>query len=192
MNASETFFIGIVVQVIVGVLQFAAAVLFIYRWQKNSWRFSNLMNIREPLARAYCSLSSVLTNQQRLSAETDEILKSHDRERIQKIIVQSQDEILNFSIEHFKAKFWMRGAENAQLDVLFNRLRDVWTTLRTGNGDGEAALTGLRKEIRVRYTNRILMLTVPAGAMTTGGGKAFPIPPSPTSPHSWAQARSLD
>ena len=147
MDAIDIATLGIFVQILVAVLQFAAAVLVIYRWQKNSWRFTNLMNIREPLARAYCSLSSVLTNQQRLAEETDEVLKSHDRERIQKIISQSQDEILNFSIEHFKAKFWMRGAENTQLDVLFDKLREVWKTLRTGSGDGEAALVGLRKEI---------------------------------------------
>ena len=147
VDAIDIATVGIFVQILVAVLQFAAAVLVIYRWQKNSWRFTNLMNIREPLARAYCSLSSVLTNQQRLAEETDEVLKSHDRERIQKIISQSQDEILNFSIEHFKAKFWMRGAENSQLDVLFDKLREVWKTLRTGSGDGEAALDGLRKEI---------------------------------------------
>jgi hypothetical protein len=33
----------------------AAVILFVYRWQRNSWQFANLMKIREPLARAYCS-----------------------------------------------------------------------------------------------------------------------------------------
>jgi len=147
MNSTTAFTVGILVQIILAVLQVSVLFLFVYRWQKNSWRFTNLMNIRDPLARAYCSLSSVLTNRKRLAEETDEALKNHDRARIQKIISESQDEILEFSIEHFKAKFWMRGAENSQLDVLFDKLREVWKTLRTGSGDGEAALDGLRKEI---------------------------------------------
>jgi hypothetical protein len=139
--------VGILVQIILAVLQVSVLFLFVYRWQKNSWRFTNLMNIRDPLARAYCSLSSVLTNRKRLAEETDEALKNHDRARIQKIISESQDEILEFSIEHFKAKFWMRGAENVQLDLLFDKLREVWKTLRTENENAEEALNGLRKEI---------------------------------------------
>jgi hypothetical protein len=151
MSAATIFIIGVTVQVIIAILQFAAAIIFVYRWQKNSWRFTNLMNIREPLARAYCSLSTVLTNRQRLAEETDEKLKEHDRERIQKILSQSQDEILEFSIAHFKAKFWMRGVENIQLDVLFDKLRDVWKILRTENEPtthADESLNNLRKEIQ--------------------------------------------
>jgi hypothetical protein len=147
MNPTTVFIVGISVQLIVALLQIAAAFIFVYRWQKNSWRFSNLMNIREPLARAYCSLSDVLRAHNRLAAETDPALAEHDRARIQKSLSGAQDEILNFSVEHFKAKFWMRGLENTQLDILFDKLRDVWKTLRTENQTGDEALNSLRKEI---------------------------------------------
>jgi len=105
------------------------------------------MNIREPLARAYCSLSDVLRARNRLAAETDPALAEHDRVRIQKSLSGAQDEILNFSVEHFKAKFWMRGLENTQLDILFDKLREVWKTLRTESQNGDEALNSLRKEI---------------------------------------------
>ena|ERR1700728_4732426 len=147
MNPTTIFFIGIFVQLAVAILQVAVAFLFVYRWQKNSWRFSNLMNIRGPLARAYCSLSAVLLARQRLAGETDPTLADHDRVRIQKNISAAQDEILNFSVEHFKAKFWMRGVENTQLDVLFDKLSDAWKTLRSEKGNADDALNGLRKEI---------------------------------------------
>jgi len=148
MSATTTFIVGILVQITLAILQVTVGIIFVYRWQKNSWRFTNLMNIRGPLARAYCSLSSVLTNRKRLAEETDQTLKNHDRARIQKILSQSQDEILEFSIEHFKAKFWMRGVENAQLDLLFDRLREAWKTLRIENEGGEEAIDHLRKEIQ--------------------------------------------
>ncbi len=147
MNPTTAFILGIIVQLIVAVLQVSVAFLFVYRWQKTSWRFSNLMNIRGPLARAYCSLSAVLLARQRLAEETDPKLADHDRARIQKNISAAQDEILNFSIEHFKAKFWMRGVENTQLDILFNKLSDVWKTLRTEKENAEDALNSLRQEI---------------------------------------------
>ena len=148
MSATTTFIVGILVQIILTILQVTVGIIFIYRWQKNSWRFTNLMNIRGPLARAYCSLSSVLNNRKRLAEETDQTLKIHDRMRIQKILSQSQDEILSFSVEHFKAKFWMRGIENAQLDLLFDKLREAWKILRTENENADEALDNLRKEIQ--------------------------------------------
>lgn len=147
MNPTTTFIVGIAAQLVVAGLQVGVAFLFVYRWQKNSWRFSNLMNIRGPLARAYCLLSAVLSARQRLAEETDPTLAEHDRARIQKTLTGAQDEIVNFSIEHFKAKFWMRGIENTQLDILFEKLRDVWKTLRTENQNADDALDGLRKEI---------------------------------------------
>ena len=147
MNPTTMFLIGVVVQLVIAVLQVAVAFLFVYRWQKNSWRFSNLMNIRGPLARAYCSLSAVLFARQRLAQETDPTLAEHDRARIQKTISGAQDEILNFSIEHFKAKFWMRGVENTQLDILFDKLSSAWKAVRTENETADSALDGLRKEI---------------------------------------------
>jgi hypothetical protein len=147
MNPTTAFILGVIVQLVVAILQVSVAFLFVYRWQKTSWRFSNLMNIRGPLARAYCSLSAVLLARQRLAEETDPTLADHDRARIQKNISAAQDEILNFSIEHFKAKFWMRGVENTQLDILFDKLSDVWKTLRTEKENAEDALNSLRKEI---------------------------------------------
>jgi hypothetical protein len=147
MNPTTAFALGILVQLIVAILQVSVAFLFVYRWQKTSWRFSNLMNIRGPLARAYCSLSAVLLARQRLAEETDPNLADHDRARIQKNISAAQDEILNFSVEHFKAKFWMRTVENTQLDILFDKLSDVWKTLRTEKENAEDALNSLRKEI---------------------------------------------
>ena len=59
MTPNLTFFIGILVQVTLAVLQVSVLVMFVYRWQRNSWRYGNLMKIREPLARAYCSLAAV-------------------------------------------------------------------------------------------------------------------------------------
>jgi hypothetical protein len=152
MTPTTTFILEITVQFLVGFLQVAVAFLFIYRWQKNSWRFSNLMNIRGPLARAYCSLSDVLRARNRLAAETDPNLAAHDRERIQRMLVGAQDEILNFSVEHFKAKFWMRGQENTELDILFDKLREVWRILRTESGNGDEALDSLKREI-LRFDN---------------------------------------
>ena len=147
MSPTTMFIIGIVVQLVIAILQVSVAFLFVYRWQKNSWRFSNLMNIRGPLARAYCSLSAVLSARERLAQETDPTLAEHDRARIQKTISAAQDEILNFSIEHFKAKFWMRAVENTQLDVLFDKLRSTWKAIRTENETADDSLNGLRKEI---------------------------------------------
>ena len=148
MNSTTTFVIGIIVQVFVASLQVLVVFLFVYRWSKNSWRFSNLMKIREPLARAYCSLSSIARIRKRLATEpADQATANHDRERILKVISLAQDEILDFSVEHFKAKFWLRNAENAQLDVLFDKLSAVLLTLRTEKADADAALSDLRKEI---------------------------------------------
>ena len=59
MSTNATFAITITVQAMLAIGQILVAFLFVYRWSKNSWQFSNLMKIREPLARAYCSLSSM-------------------------------------------------------------------------------------------------------------------------------------
>src|ERR1700733_2678597 len=127
MNSTTTFFVGITVQIALGILQVLAVVLFVYRWQRNSWQFSNLMNIREPLARAYCSLSAVVRARARLAEDQGDAIKSaHDADRIQMYLAASQDQILNFSVEHFKAKFWLSDKANHQLDILFDKLRDEW------------------------------------------------------------------
>src|ERR1700679_2834162 len=117
MNSTTTFFVGVTVQITVGVLQVAAAILFVYRWQRKSWQFSNLMKIREPLARAYCSLSAVVRARGRLAEDVNDKVKAgRDAEVVHQYLTASQDEIVNFSVEHFKAKFWLSHVENAQLD----------------------------------------------------------------------------
>jgi hypothetical protein len=151
MNSTTTFVVGITIQALLAIGQILAVILFVYRWSKNSWRFSNLMKIREPLARAYCSLSSIARIRKRLAGEpADQAVANHDRERILKVTTMAQDEILDFSVEHFKAKFWLRGAENTQLDVLFDKLSSVLLGLRKEKGtdqEVDAALNDLRKEI---------------------------------------------
>ena len=72
MNPATTFFVGITVQVALGILQVLALVLFVYRWQRRSWQFSNLIKIREPLARAYCSLSAVVRARARLVEDIED------------------------------------------------------------------------------------------------------------------------
>ena len=148
MNPTTAFFVGIVVQISLGVLQVSALVLFVYRWQRHSWQFSNLMKIREPLARAYCSLSAVVRARSRLSEDAgDEVKVGHDGERVHQYLAAAQDEILNFSVEHFKAKFWLSDAENRQLDVLFERLRQEWRAVRNDAEHPEDHLDDLRQEI---------------------------------------------
>ena len=148
MTSTQTFFIGITVQIGVGVLQVAAAVLFVYRWQRSSWRFSNLMKIREPLARAYCSLSAVVRARSRLVEDRDDpALAEHDRGRIQQYLADSQDRIVDFSVEHFKSRFWLTPDENQQLDVLFNKLRDEWQAVRNKVENPQDHLDDLRREI---------------------------------------------
>src|SRR5271168_3382746 len=106
MNSTTTFFVCITVQVIVGIAQVTAAVVLVYRWQRRSWQFSNIMKIREPLARAYCSLSAVVRARSRMREDhADPTKAGHDAEIIHQYLVASQDEIVNFSVEHFKAKF---------------------------------------------------------------------------------------
>src|ERR1035441_4513828 len=108
MNSTTTFFVGIIVQVVLGVLQVLVLVVFVYRWQRRSWQFSNIMKIREPLARAYCSLSAVVRARVRIVDDNGDKAKAeHDRELMQKYLEGAQDEIVNFSVEHFKAKFWL-------------------------------------------------------------------------------------
>src|SRR5258707_9360358 len=131
MNSPPPFFVGIIVQLTLGIGQVAAVILFVYRWQRNSWQFSNLMNIREPVARAYCSLSAVVRARARLAEDQgDEAKARHDAERIHQYLTASQDEILNFSVEHFKAKFWLSEKANHQLDILFDKLREEWQAVR--------------------------------------------------------------
>lgn len=148
MNPTTTFYVGITVQITVGILQAAAAVLFIYRWQRQSWQFSNIMKIREPLARAYCSLSAVVRARARLADDAgDKTKAAHDTELIQQYLAACQDEILNFSVEHFKAKFWLSEVQNRQLDVLFDKLREEWKAVRNDVSNPEDRLDDLRHEI---------------------------------------------
>jgi len=148
MNSTLTFFVGIVVQVALAILQVAVVVVFVYRWQRNSWRYSNIMKIREPLARAYCSLSAVVRAHDRLMQDQgDATLTEHDYVRLHHYLAATQDEIVNFSVEHFKAKFWMVEAENRQLDILFDKLRDAWNRLRHPLDDPGPMLDDLRHEI---------------------------------------------
>ncbi len=148
MSSTTTFFVGITVQIALGILQVAAAILFVYRWQRNSWQFSNIMKIREPLARAYCSLSAVVRARARLLEDAkDKIKTAHDEELIHQYLVASQDEILNFSVEHFKAKFWLSHHQNTQLDALFDKLRLEWKAVRNDVANPEDHLDDLRREI---------------------------------------------
>jgi hypothetical protein len=148
MNATTMFFLGITVQITVGIAQVLAAVLFVYRWQRQSWQFSNLMQIRAPLARAYCSLSAVVRARARLKEDAgDQVKALHDRDDIHRYLVDTQDQIVNFSVEHFKAKFWLSNAENTQLDVLFDKLRVEWKAVRNDVENPEDHLDDLRQEI---------------------------------------------
>jgi hypothetical protein len=148
MTSTAMFFTGIFVQLLVGILQVSAAIVLVYRWQRQSWMFSNIMKIREPLARAYCSLSAVIRARHRLADDiADETKSVHDEELIHQYLVASQDEILNFSVEHFKAKFWLTAVQNQQLDVLFDKLRDEWRAVRNAVPNPEGQLDDLRREI---------------------------------------------
>jgi len=148
MHPTTTFFVGIFVQLAVGTGQVAAAILFVYRWQRDSWQFANLMKIREPLARAYCSLSAVVRARARLADEAGDRTKAeHDEARVHNYLAAAQDEILNFSVEHFKAKFWLSNDENAQLDILFDKLREEWKAVRNAVEKPEDHLDDLRREI---------------------------------------------
>jgi hypothetical protein len=149
MNSTFTFFVGITVQILLAVIQVAVVVKFVYRWQRDSWRYGNIMKIREPLARAYCSLSAVVRAHSRMSEDKANPTKfEHDRQRLHQNLVATQDEIVNFSVEHFKAKFWMVEAENRQLDLLFDKLRETWALVRDPTGDSDALLDDLRREIQ--------------------------------------------
>ena len=148
MNPTTAFFVGITVQIAVGVGQVSAAILFVYRWQRRSWQFSNIMKIREPLARAYCSLSAVVRARNRLREDRGDSTKAgHDQDIIHQYLVASQDEIVNFSVEHFKAKFWLSNIQNTQLDVLFDKLREEWKAVRNEVGNPDDHLDDLRREI---------------------------------------------
>jgi hypothetical protein len=148
MSSTTTFFVGIVVQLTLGLLQLSAAILFVYRWQRRSWRFSNVMRIREPLARAYCSLSAVIRARHRRLEDADDPVKTaHDSDLIHQYLVAAQNEIVNFSVEHFKAKFWLSAVENQQLDALFDRLRQEWKAVRNEVGNPQDHLDDLRREI---------------------------------------------
>ena len=148
MNPNVTFFVGITVQVALGILQVSAVIVFVYRWQRHSWQFSNIMKIREPLARAYCSLSAVVRARARLVEDSGDKTKAeHDAAVIHQYLAASQDEIVNFSVEHFKAKFWLSNVQNRQLDVLFDKLRQEWKAVRNDVENPEDHLDDLRREI---------------------------------------------
>jgi hypothetical protein len=140
--------IGILVQVTLAFVQVAIAIKFAYRWQRQSWQFTNIMKIREPLARAYCSLSTADRTRKRLADEAGDPVKAeHDRARAHHYVNAAYDEIVNFSVEHFKARFWMSGDENRQLDKLFEKLRETWKLLRNPLDESDALLDDLRAEI---------------------------------------------
>jgi hypothetical protein len=106
------------------------------------------MQIREPLARAYCSLSAVVRARARLAEDQqDKVKAAHDEEAMHQYLAATQDEILNFSVEHFKAKFWLSEAENHQLDVLFDKLREEWKAVRNAVENPQDHLDDLRREI---------------------------------------------
>ena len=148
MQPTTTFFVGIFVQLAVGSAQVAAAIFFVYRWQRNSWQFANLMKIREPLARAYCSLSAVVRARARLAEDAgDDVKIAHDQARAHQYLATAQDDIVNFSVEHFKARFWLSNEENAQLDILFDKLREEWKAVRNEVANPEDHLDDLRREI---------------------------------------------
>jgi hypothetical protein len=148
MSSTTTFFVGITVQLLVGLLQVSAAVFFVYRWQRRSWQFSNIMKIREPLARAYCSLSAVVRARNRLAEDgADQTKAARDIDIIHQYLIASQDEIVNFSVEHFKAKFWLSNVQNTQLDVLFEKLRQEWKAVRNNTPNVDDHLDDLRGEI---------------------------------------------
>jgi hypothetical protein len=148
MAPTTTFFVGVTVQLLVGILQVAAAVLFVYRWQRQSWQFSNIMRIREPLARAYCSLSAVVRARARIAANpSDAKASAHDQEITQRYLTAAQDEIVNFSVEHFKARFWLSNEQNQELDVLFDKLREKWKSVRADAVNATDPLDDLRNEI---------------------------------------------
>jgi hypothetical protein len=148
MSSTYTFFVGITVQVLLGFLQVSAAIVFVYRWQRRSWRFSNIMKIREPLARAYCSLSAVERARIRIVEEAaNKTAADHDHELMLKYLEAAQEEIVNFSVEHFKARFWLSQIENSQLDVLFDKLRLEWRTMRNEGIRHVDHLDDVRSEI---------------------------------------------
>jgi len=148
MNSSVTFFVGIIVQIALGILQVSAVIFFVYRWQRVSWQFSNVMKIREPLARAYCSLSAVVRARGRLAEDSADTTKvEHDAAIVHQYLTAAQNEILNFSVEHFKAKFWLSNVENRQLDALFEKLRQEWKAVRNDVPNPEDHLDDLRQEI---------------------------------------------
>jgi hypothetical protein len=91
---------GILVQVSLTILQVAVLIKFVYHWQRKSWQFTNIMKIREPLARAYCSLSTAVRVGNRLAEEAGDPVKAeHDRARIHHYQNAAYDEIVNFSVE---------------------------------------------------------------------------------------------
>jgi hypothetical protein len=148
MSPTTSFFLSITVQAAVGIGQVSAAILFVYRWQRRSWQFSNIMRIREPLARAYCSLSAVVRARNRMREDhADPTKAGHDADIIHQYLVASQDEIVNFSVEHFKAKFWLSNVQNTQLDILFDKLREEWKAVRNEVGNPEDHLDDLRRAI---------------------------------------------
>ena len=106
------------------------------------------MKIREPLARAYCSLSAVVrARARRAENHADPAKAARDDAAVHQYLTISQDEIVNFSVEHFKSRFWLTNAENTQLDVLFNKLREEWKAVRNDVENPEDHLDELRGEI---------------------------------------------
>ncbi len=77
----------------------------------------------------------------------DKTKADHDMQIVHKYLVAAQDEIVDFSVEHFKAKFWLTNRENQQLDVLFEKLREEWKAVRNDVENPQDHLDDLRHEI---------------------------------------------
>ncbi len=83
----------------------------------------------------------------RAENHADPAKAAHDDAAVHQYLTASQDEIVNFSVEHFKSRFWLTSAENTQLDVLFNKLREEWKAVRNDVENPEDHLDELRREI---------------------------------------------
>ncbi len=83
----------------------------------------------------------------RAEDHADPAKAARDDALVHQYLSASQDQIVNFSVEHFKSRFWLSKAENAQLDILFNKLREEWKAVRNDVENPEDHLDDLRQEI---------------------------------------------
>ena len=77
----------------------------------------------------------------------DKVKAGHDADTVHQYLATAQDQIVDFSVEHFKAKFWLSTGENRQLDLLFDKLRQEWRAVRNDVENPEDHLDDLRNEI---------------------------------------------